>query len=179
MNFTITIDNTIGLIALLTAIASFIYTWKFNHYSIDLTDVEKNELYNQTKLEFSVVNLSPKPLKIIDVQLISVAGDVIEDNKFSPEKYEKYENSVKARKWKEQHKNDFFPGINPYTSPISMKNSYLDESHPFETSLYVSSQQKIELSYFVNVIPAKIIITTNKKIYHFGNSQSFVINFDQ
>lgn len=178
MNFTITIDNIIGFIALLTAISSFIYTWKFNHYSIDLTNVEKSEMYEQIRLEFSVVNLSPKPLQVTDVKLISITGNLIEDNKFSPVKHEKYENSVKAREWKEQHANDFFPGLNPYTSPFKNTNTYLDESSPFETAFYLSSQETEDLSYFVNEFPAKVIITTDKKIYHFGNSQSFTINLD-
>jgi len=180
MKITISLDTIIGILALLVAIGSYVYTWWFNHYSVDLINLKVDEIYNNKSVSFEIVNLSTKSIKITSIVLLDNQGNEITDNGFSPKNFEKYQNSLKAKAWEEEHDNDFFPELNPYTSPLqSVINLSENESLPFEDSTYLKVDDSEYFSYFVDTLPNKIEIKSKQRINYFSKIKLFSTNFDQ
>jgi hypothetical protein len=183
MDFTISWDTIIGVLALLVAIGSYIYTWRFNHYAIDLINLKVDQICEHNNISFEIVNISTKPIKITDITLFDNAGKKIVDNGFSPKQFRKYQNSLNAKKWEMEHAKDFIPGLNPYTSPINnmnLSNSLNnDESCPFDESTYLKSDDSEYFSYFVDTFPSTIKVTAKQHINYFSKFKSFSTIFNK
>ncbi|MBF0758193.1 hypothetical protein E4T91_05470 [Ligilactobacillus murinus] len=84
LTFKVTTDTIIALLALLVALASFIYTWSFNRFKISISDIDITKFDGENFFAFSINNHSPRAVNITHVELISASGKIIFDNGFEP-----------------------------------------------------------------------------------------------
>ncbi|MGX7387592.1 hypothetical protein ACWOF5_05020 [Carnobacterium divergens] len=183
LTFSFSIDTIIALIALLLAIASAIYTWISNQYSITLIGLSKDISRGETKVQFTVVNTSPKPLVITNIELF-FNKNKITDNNFDPIKYDKNINKIKAKEYEEQNKislpfgGEISTGFNPYNLNLDT-SAYSDTSNNFEDDVFLPASDKVTFSYFVDEIPNIIVVSTNHKINHFKKNKLFFVHFNE
>lgn len=185
MNFSsnISIDTIIGLIALILAICSAIYTWNSNRYSIELSNLSTRYTMEQNIIEFTIINTSNRPIRVQEVKIMKSLKE-IHDNGFEPVEYDRLINEQNAEKWRVDHTQSImgitFPS--PELNPYMMNNDFLSsfyESEPFLTEVFLLPSESKIFSYYVNELPNKIVITTDKRIYHFKKQKSFFVNFNQ
>lgn len=139
----ISFETLISLIALIVAIASFIYTWHFNRYSITVDSQYRDVIEGQLYYSFAVNNTSGRSLTIKNVELFDKSNCLITDNGF-----------VFAE--------DGDPERNPAFN-----------SDPFIESFVLMPYSNVEFSYYVDAKPSKIKIITDHKINRFHQSQTF------
>ncbi|OTP26924.1 hypothetical protein [Enterococcus mundtii] len=183
MEMVFTTDTLIALIALVLAVGSSVFTWLSSRYSIDLCHVEKYVLSSQNFIEFSIVNTSPKPLRLQKLALYS-KNSIITDNQFDPYEHLTKLNEIKADEYDRKHATNF-SGIelatslaNPYRMPNFVSRD-LETSNNFQGEVYLLPSQKITFSYFVDDIPDTVLISANKRISCFKKSKLIPMNFNQ
>lgn len=139
----ISFETLISLIALVVAIASFLYTWHFNRYSITVDSRYKDAIEGQLYYSFVVNNTSGRSLTINNVELFNKDDHLIADNGF-----------VFARDGDLERN----PAFN---------------SDPFTESFVLMPYSDIEFSYYLDERPSKIKVTTDHKIDKFHQFQTF------
>lgn len=179
--FTFTTDTVIALIALVLAVGSSLYTWYANRYSIELFHAEKEIIYDNILISFSVANTSSRPIRIKSIKLLSDSTE-IEDNHFDPIAYEKKLLKLKAEKYDQERSKRVFGdtylniGINPYSLELTTP-SFTTTSDNFSKEVFLLPSEECSFSYFVNEVPSEVIVNTNQKINRFKNKKSFFVNF--
>ncbi len=183
MKFTIDMNAFIGIVSFVVALGSYIYTWHFNHFSVDLINKAVETIDNHRKISFSVINISTRPLLITNIEL-KKGQKIIHDNGFNVVRFEEAQLKAKAESWERENSvnilgNVMTPGLNPYRIPLAVNSYYSEESNNFEEPEYVLSTEKSRFSYFVDEIPDTVTITADVRISFFSHSKSFVVHFDQ
>jgi hypothetical protein len=130
----ISVSTLISLVSLCIAIASFVYTWHFNRYSIFVDSQEHEEIEGNKYYSFVISNCSPRPLVINNVELLNNGGRFIKDNGY-----------VFAK-----------PG-DIYSSPEW-------NSQPFQKPVSLLPYSDISFSYYLDEYPAQIKVTANHRI---------------
>lgn len=142
-------SNIIAVIALLVAIASFIYAYMSNRPSVEISDYHVKILKFDNLINFSFVlaNTSSKTIVVKEIKLINNNGDFLEHIDVEPPKDEwlKYPN----------------PSFSPY-------NTYILERP--ETFI---PNAKLEFSYHLNEQPITVEIITDKRIKGFSKKRKF------
>lgn len=142
-------SNIIAVIALLVAIASFVYAYMNNRPTIELSDynVKPLDFDNLQCFSFILANTSSKTIVVKEIRLINSKGEQIEHIEVEPPKNEwlKYPN----------------PSFSPY-------NTYVLERP--ETFI---PNAKIEFSYHLNETPTIVQITTDKRINGCSKKREF------
>jgi hypothetical protein len=178
MTMTISLDTLISLIALLVSIGSAIYTWHFNHYRIQLVQAFQSTDEEQVRIDFSIMNLSTRPIEILNVSL-SRHGVPIHDNGFNPNSYREaqFKAEQEQRKLDRKKQMRLFGSIaSSNGAPSSMPPRFdpYGESNNFDGPLTLVPNESEDLSYFVDQIPTDIVITCDRRIHCFRRTQSFV-----
>lgn len=182
MEMIFTTDTLIALIALLLAVGSTILTWLSSRYSIDLCHVEKYVLYSQNFIEFSIVNTSPKPLRLQKLSLY-LNNSIITDNQFDPYEHLTKLNDIKAEEYDRKHAANFSgielatSLINPYRMPNFVSRD-LETSDNFQGEVFLLPSQEVTFSYYVDEIPDTVLISANKPISCFKKSKLIPMNFN-
>ncbi|MDE3751848.1 hypothetical protein [Pediococcus pentosaceus] len=165
------INMIIGLLALAVAILAFIYTWLSNRYSIEILSTEFEKTREHNFVYFEVANTSTRTILIKDIKLFTNSTE-LSDNGFDPEEYEEH--------LKENSTQNFNP-FNVNSMPSSMNNIYLignsEFSHNFTSSVQVAPGTSKSFSYYLDEIPNKISVTTNKQVGKMSKEKSFIVHF--
>ena len=144
-------SNIIALVALIIAIASFIYTFIVNRPQIDLSDHDVEDLeYHRDLIKFSFIlcNTSSTAIVVKGINLYSDKGiKLLHQEVKTPEK-------------------EWLKYPNPLFSPYS--------SNPFNKNETFIPEAKIEFSYHLTDKPKVIEIEANKLIKGFSRKQKFI-----
>lgn len=143
-------SNIIAVIALLVAIASFVYAYLSNRPSIEISDLYTDQLDNENepiKFVFVLANVSPKTITVKEINLLDSSN----------KKLENIHVQVPEDDWKK------YP--NPFASPYSCS--------PFtEIEIFIPNA-KIEFSYHLKEKPKVVEIVTDKRIWYFSKKRQF------
>lgn len=143
-------SNIIAVIALLVAIASFVYAYMSNRPSIEISDLYTDQLDNENepiKFGFVLANVSPKTITVKEINLLDSSN----------KKLENIHVQVPEDDWKK------YP--NPFSSPYSCS--------PFTENEIFIPNAKIEFSYHLKEKPKVIEIVTNKRIWYLSKKRRF------
>lgn len=141
-----------GVIGLLYSVAMNRATVKISNCFKDRVDPKSDYQYN-----FELVNASNVAVVIKSVQLFDINGKEIFDNGFDP-------SSVVPRYATDEY------GLSRIPLPL-LDSSWYSEPFEDETDLFPNSS--VGFSYYLNKVPYKIKVTTNKQIHFFSKSKSF------
>lgn len=176
------INLAIAVLGVVLAIISFIYTWHFNRYGIELTGCYQEEKDGHVKIRFALTNVASRALYITNIQMF-IDQEEIFDNGFDPV-------SDAARKQKKiniQASKDLQAyGANVSDSFFNDQetiSSYSPElikakSHNFENAMLLTSNQRISFSYYVDTVPNKIKVSSNHAIAFIFRKRLFDVEFD-
>lgn len=139
----ISVSTLISLVSLCIAVASFIYTWHFNRYSIFVDSQESEVIDDQKYYSFVISNCSSRMLVINNVELLDNSSRLIEDNGYV-----------------------FAKSGDIYSSPEW-------NSQPFQKPVNLLPYSDISFSYYLDEYPAQIKVTTNHRINGLRYSQTF------
>lgn len=143
-------SNIIAVIALLVAIASFLYAYLSNRPSIEISDFYTEQLDDENdliKCGFVLANVSPKTITVKKINLFNSSNMKLDNiHVQAPED-----------DWKK------YP--NPLSSPYNC--------YPFEENEIFIPSATIEFSYHLKEKPKTIEIVTNKRIWHFSKKRRF------
>lgn len=175
------LNTVIGILALIVAIGSYIYTWSLNKFEIDITETNQENIYGETKISFSIQNTSSRSIKIDAVHLFSNENQ-IDDNGFDASDQEKQINQKLAETYEREHATYLMgkkipTGLNPYS--LFETQTYDLDSSPFDKPIYINAGGTESFSYFVDEIPNKIVVYSNSFSKLKKRRKSFVIHFDE
>lgn len=143
-------SNIIAVIALLVAIASFLYAYLSNRPSIEISDFYTDQLDNENNLikcGFFLANVSPKTITVKEINLFD-SDNMKLDN-------------IHIQSPKDAHMR--YP--NPLTSPYSCC--------PFDENEIFIPNATIEFSYHLKEKPKAIEIVANKRIWYLSKKRRF------
>lgn len=165
-----TIIATLGLILSIIALVHSIYynlvKIKLSNCTVDSAGDSYDQLY-----EFDVSNLSNVAVIIKKIELFDKQGNLLKDNGFDPFKQHELEKDNAYSEWQASTSLVSMP---PFTAPLDP--GWKSQPFTHETEIFPASRETF--SYYLDQKPAKIKITTNKRIYKFRKSQSFIPHFD-
>lgn len=174
------LNTIIGIVALIVAIGSYIYTWSLNRYKLDIIDLQSHEIFGRTRINFSIQNTSSRPIKLDNVELY-LEDELIKDNGFNAVKFEEAYINQQAKKYESEHTSNLMgismsPLSNPYT--YSMPD-YDNDSFPFDKPEYISAGSSKDFSYFVDKLPRKIVLHSKSLSFLSKHQKSFIVRFDK
>ena len=143
-------SNIIAVIALLVAIASFLYAYLSNRPSIEISDFYIDQIDNENNLikcGFVLANVSPKTITVKEINLFD-SDNMNLDNihiQAPEDDWKKYPNS--------------------FASPYSCS--------PFTENEIFIPNAKIEFSYHLKEKPKVVEIVTDKRIWYFSKKRRF------
>ncbi|MEX6366496.1 hypothetical protein AB6F05_12865 [Staphylococcus haemolyticus] len=143
-------SNIIAVIALLVAIASFVYAYMSNRPSIKISEFYTDQLDNESepiKFGFVLANVSPKTITVKEINLLDSSNKKLENiHVQAPEDdWKKYPN----------------PSFSPY------------DTYVLERPEIFIPNAKIEFSYHLKEQPKVVEIVTDKHIYYFSKKRKF------
>ncbi|WP_368868124.1 hypothetical protein [Staphylococcus haemolyticus] len=142
-------SNIIAVIALLVAIASFVYAYMNNRPSIEISDyhVAPLDFDNLICFSFVIANTSTKSIVVKEIRLINSKGEQMKHIEVEPSNDEwlKYSN----------------PTFSPY-------NTYVLE----RPEMFIPNA-KLEFSYHLNEQPTTVEIVADKRINRFSKIRRF------
>lgn len=139
----ISFETLISLIALVVAIASFLYTWHFNRYSIFLDSRIRENVDGQKYYSFVISNCSSRALVINDVELLNSKNQQLQDNGFV------------------------------FAEPGDIYSSSDWNSEPFNNPVTLLPYSNTAFSYYLDEYPSTIKVSTNHRIDKLHYSQTF------
>ncbi|MDG4966293.1 hypothetical protein OGZ37_06845 [Lactococcus lactis] len=171
--FLITTDTIISILALLLAIGSALYTWNSNRYSVSLSDISNETKRGQLFFEFTLTNTSSRPLRLKKLSLIR-DDSIIKDNKFDVVAHDNKVDLELAEAY-EKENIDPLTGSMHSINPHFIGRNYSDDdfSNNFTKEVFLLPSESRTFSYFVDVLPTTIEISTNKHIRLFKKTKSF------
>ncbi|MER0122393.1 hypothetical protein ABQH43_01495 [Streptococcus sp. ZJ100] len=168
-------NTIIGTLAFIISVIALGHSIYYNLVKIKLSDceIERVDEHYDSLYSFSVANLSNVSVEILNIQIFDRQGRLLNDNGYDPITLhkQKYETELKNH----QHESALITAL--HTSMFIPLNSYW-KSKPFKRPTEVFPASKEHFSYYLDDEPAVIKITTNKRIYKFHKSQSFLPHFD-
>lgn len=143
-------SNIIAVIALLVAIASFLYAYLSNRPSIEISDFYTEKLDNENNLikcGFVIANVSPKTITVKEINLFDSSNMKLDNIRVQApdDDWKKYPNHL----------------FSPY-------NCY-----PFDNNEIFIPNATIEFSYHLKEKPKVIEIITNKHVWYFSKKRQF------
>lgn len=143
-------SNIIAVIALLVAIASFLYAYLSNRPSIEISDFYTDQLDNENNLikcGFVIANVSPKTITVKEINLFDSDNMKLDNIHI------------------QSPKDAYMRYPNPLTSPYSCC--------PFDENEIFIPNATIEFSYHLKEKPKAIEIVANKRIWYFSKKRKF------
>ncbi|NLS38253.1 hypothetical protein GHU05_04835 [Fructobacillus tropaeoli] len=170
-------SDIISLISLIVAIFSAAYTWEKSQPSIHIVDYKNNFDREHNRISFTITNTSTVPIFVEDIKLMK-DNKIINELDFDIDKYDLMKHDQAAEAKKQRFKNESISVLGVEIPPVP------SFSKPFIPSLDKTSQlrqtllvpyESISFDTFVDELPDKITVCTDKRLHYFSKQKSVFI----